>query len=241
MIYVRPQGGLCNAIRVMLSAYTLNLHTNNCALLWYPDYPHVPFTYGEIFDTNIIEHIYNYLPNVNNRYTDIVKEYTLNDFINVNGNILIDSCVSFIPFDKELYKLIKFKQEYIDIAKTIIIHDNIIGVHIRRSDFVSDGFPISNTEDFIHHINTEIQNDPTVKFFIATDDKSTEDVLLNMFGDKIIVYSKINGYNRYSQLYVKDGIIDLLCLSYCKKIYGSKVSSYTTAASGLNGVELVIV
>jgi len=240
MIYIRPHGGLCNVIYALLSTYALSKHTE-CSFL-YERTPFIPLGYDEIFDTRIVENIDSWDTLYRGQITDIVQRYTIDSFLNIDGDMVIDSCCRFIPFDDELFKLIKFKQEYVDISKSINMYDNIIGVHIRRSDFITYGFPISPTDGFIKYMNDELTNDPTVKFFVSTDDKNTEDYILSLFGkDTIITHSKNNGYNRQSKLYVKDGVIDLLCLSYCKKIYGSEQSTFSEVASILNNAELIIV
>ena len=63
---------------------------------------------------------------------------------------------------------------------TLHSHDNIIGIHIRRTDNEMS-VRYSPTELFIRKIEEEINVNPTQQLYLATDDKTEEKHLLQMF------------------------------------------------------------
>jgi hypothetical protein len=103
-----------------------------------------------------------------------------------------------------------------------------IGVHIRRTDH-NISIQKSPTELFIKRIAKDINNDPQINFFLATDDIKTESILKSEFGDKI--YSIKKEYSRDNSQGIKDAVVDFYCLANSSKIYGSYWSSFSYIAS----------
>ena len=48
----------------------------------------------------------------------------------------------------------------------------------------------SPTELFLEAIEKEIENNPAVKFYLATDDSQEEKLITERFGDRICTYKK---------------------------------------------------
>lgn len=115
---------------------------------------------------------------------------------------------------------------------------NTIGIHIRRSDnIVSIGQ--SPTNLFIQKMNYEIQNDPEVRFYLATDSLSEKKDLIEKFGDRII--TSANKTNRNTKEGIIEAYIEMLTLSHTRKIYGSAQSSFSELAHLFSGNEFEII
>lgn len=114
---------------------------------------------------------------------------------------------------------------------------NTIGIHIRRTDNLNS-IAKSPTELFISKIEEELHKNNDTTFYLATDDKATEQQLLNKFGSKIIVYQKV--LNRNLEKGIIDAAVDMYCLSNTKYIYGSYWSSFSDIASRVGNIELKV-
>ena len=81
----------------------------------------------------------------------------------------------------------------------------------------------------------EIDANPDVKFFLATDDKDEEALLRKTFPGKI-VSNENRTLRRDSLDGMYDALLDLFCLAACKKIIGSYCSSFTDTAASLGNI-----
>ena len=70
-------------------------------------------------------------------------------------------------------------------------------------------------------------------------EEMTEEILQKEFPGRIFSNSN-RMLQRDSQEGMNDAVIDLYCLSYCKKIIGSYWSSFSETAAALYGAELLI-
>lgn len=135
---------------------------------------------------------------------------------------------------------VRFSQKAIKEAEDILEgHRDYVAVHIRRTDHAV-AIANSHTEDFVECMKREIEKDNSVHFFLATDDKTEEDTMLRLFGDRITV-QKNKDLRRSSKQGMHDSIIDCLCLSMCKYILGSQRSIFSKVSSELNNIPLYIV
>lgn len=117
--------------------------------------------------------------------------------------------------------------------------DNVIGVHIRRTDN-RQSLAFSPTTEFVELMQAEVCKDSNVRFFVATDSQSEEEYLNQTFPGRIITYQK-RSLDRHDPEAIKDAVIDLYCLSKCRKLIGSYYSSFTDTAHQINGIEYTIV
>ena len=84
----------------------------------------------------------------------------------------------------------------------------------------------SHINKFIAEINRILLDNPEQKFYISTDLKINYDKLVNIYGEKHIIYNKRNQYDRsLEQQY--SAIVDVLNLSKCKRFFGSYWSSFS--------------
>lgn len=117
-------------------------------------------------------------------------------------------------------------------------NQNMIGVHIRRTDN-QKSILCSPIEIFIEHIKKEIEKDNDVKFYLATDDAKSETILKQTFPNRIVTYPK-KSLDRNDPRAIKDAAVDLFCLANCRKLIGSYWSSFSDVAAEINGIEKTI-
>lgn len=119
------------------------------------------------------------------------------------------------------------------------INKEVIGVHIRRTDNIS-AIKNSPLEAFIACMKKLQDTIPDVIFYVATDDKEVEKSIMQRF--PVIAHSYFsNEKSRRTENGMKDAYVDMLCLSKCKKIYGSFGSSFSQVAALIGGIECIIV
>jgi hypothetical protein len=113
-----------------------------------------------------------------------------------------------------------------------------VGVHIRRGDNDAS-IQVSPLDLFLKRMQSELEQDPETRFFLATDDPATERVVADMFPGRVTTRGKDLARNRTAG--VQDALVDLLVLSKCPLILGSYWSSFSQTAAEMGGVELEIV
>jgi hypothetical protein len=114
-----------------------------------------------------------------------------------------------------------------------------VGIHIRRTDH-QPAIVHSTTQKFIEAIQAEINEDPAVNFFLATDSPEVDAALRRQFPDRILTYVK-RTLDRNSPQGIQDAAVDLYCLSRTQKILGSYQSSFSGFASRIGGNPLKII
>lgn len=155
---------------------------------------------------------------------------------------LISSCIPFYP-NKDGYDfLVPVKDIQEKVASLIKEPKNTIGLHIRtyskkmEKDYTSQ----ENTDisSFIEIIQTTLEQESNIRFYLASDSQEVKNTLLNKFGDKIIY----NDYRiaRSSVNDMKAAVVDLFCLSKTKKIYGTRGSSFTYVAADIGRIPKII-
>lgn len=128
------------------------------------------------------------------------------------------------------------------VSPNILAHNNIkidrhstIGIHIRRTDNVN-AINYSPTSLFLDRIREDIKAEPTIKYYLATDDPIEESVFVSEFGDRIVIFKK-HSLDRNDPVAITDAVIDLYNLSRCRKIYGSYFSSFSDVAALWGNIE----
>ncbi len=132
-----------------------------------------------------------------------------------------------------------FQDKYINVARKIIDDkDQVVGVHIRGTDHevAKKNSPVDMFIDIMRH---ELENNPNVRFYLSTDEIGIQNTIVSLFGDKIITYEK--NFIRETEDGLLDGIIDMLCLSFCSKIYGSYSSQFSGFAAEYGNIEKITV
>ncbi|WP_455639391.1 hypothetical protein [Parabacteroides sp.] len=122
-----------------------------------------------------------------------------------------------------------------DRVHSFSLRDNVIGIHIRRGDHQS-AILKSPLSLFIGKMNEEIINDPSVRFYVASDSYSEKEKLKDLFGERILtIFEEVRRDNKAG---IENALIELYALSATKKIYGSVASTYSQLAAKLGGIEI---
>lgn len=112
-----------------------------------------------------------------------------------------------------------------------------VGVHIRRSDNTG-AIQQSPLELFIQKMRMEMEADPSVLFYIASDSTEEKIKLKEIFGSKIL--TRMEEVRRDTQEGIEEAVVELYALSHTSRIYGSHDSSYSTLAASLSGIGLQV-
>lgn len=112
-----------------------------------------------------------------------------------------------------------------------------VGIHIRRTDNLRS-IRHSPSEWFIRQMEAELEADPSVKFYLASDSMAEKEQLARRFGDCLITVWKET--DRSSRQGIADALVELYALSKTGKIYGSAYSTYSILAARLGGIKLIV-
>jgi hypothetical protein len=125
----------------------------------------------------------------------------------------------------------------VDKAVTEIAPAGLVGVHIRGTDNL-ESTEHSPVESFLERMQIEVDRDPKVRFFLATDDPETECAVKERFPGRVLTRPKV--FARDKAEGVRDALVDLLVLARCRLILGSYWSSFTNMAADLGGAQVEI-
>ena len=267
MLYVEPLGGLCNRMRTIASFYTAARETGRTlTVVWLRD-AGMNCPCARLFalpgDVTVVEGPFVSKPvmrlrSISRKLThrasgrrfdrtvenwEAKKALTPESVRALKGKSLYASSCYSLESEYEKYDYAIFKPAP-DIQKladgvTKRFPANCVGVHIRRTDNVQS-IEASRTADFVERMRREVEADPEVGFFLATDSPEEERQLKAKFPRRILTYEK-RSLQRDSEQGIVDAYVDYLCLSRTRKIYGSFYSSFSRCAAALYGIELEIV
>lgn len=266
MIHLIPDGGLCNRMRSIASVgllagrvgqpLTVNWWRTddmNCSMHELFEMKYFDFVVREFDVTRWRGKIFKLMAysselimrNVGIPVLDLqgsaslVNKVKLLEVWAAKGNPRIRSCSKILD-DSHLFKnfhpsikLQKVIDQYLPRLQ------NAVGVHIRRSDNVTSS-QYSPTHRFVELMHTELSNDASICFFIATDSPETFNLLKLEFGDAVFEHQKLS-HDRSDASAICDALVDLYCLASCRKLLGSYWSSFSDTAWEINGIEHVIV
>lgn len=257
MIILQPVGGLCNRMRTIASALQLAKRKNTNLLVFWQCNGDLNAPFESLFEPIKGMKVINYNSSKDVRRiflrrisrTRISDEDITNN--KVNGELTESFCESlklpvYIKTYVQFYNVensFKIFEPSTAIASkikslTADFSKNMVGVHIRRTD-QKKSIEYSKTENFIDLMKREIEINPSVCFYLATDDMKEEELLRREFPGRILSNSN-RMLQRNSQEGMNDAVIDLYCLSYCKKIIGSYWSSFSEIAAALYSARLLI-
>jgi len=244
-----PIGGMSNRIRNFVTAYLLCkekgaklnfLHEMNKDLIAgtkFDDYWEIPteINYKNVTTEEIIKinhreihknNIYIRMPSLDNTYHNhwglcIMENETLEkEGINRLKNGL---------------NILKLKQKWENLVKNFVNQHNIqncVGLHIRSFESMYGNRDIDQENLLISNFLSKI-TEKSEKIFLATDSIKVQYEMKKIFNDKMIFYKQIKNKDYLDRSSVEDfehGLIDLYILGNCKKVYGTKGSSYSHVA-----------
>lgn len=152
--------------------------------------------------------------------------------------VLIRSGSEFYDFTSQMYRelFIPLPQFVEEAAGRLESADNVIGMHIRRTDN-KESIARSPVELFVNKAREELDYYPDRRIYLATDDEPTKLLFAREFGSDRVIFSPSEA-DRTSEAGIKGALTELLCLSMCNKIYGSYWSSFSEAAALFGAKEL---
>lgn len=258
-----PWAGLCNRMNAIMSALAFQNKTNIKTSIFWEKTKDCSAWFDELFEPiptlqiNRLLHYYLKPSSKRNLFLPSLlrlfifdKAYDGVTISNQNillegkdlGNVYISSHNRFCPLC-ETNKLGKYFIPVPNIKKLIDGITNqysfrTVGIHIRRTDN-SAAIKNSPIDLFFKKMNEEIKMNPSVSFFLATDDDRLKTEIKERYGKRIITYD--SSLNRCSRKGMEDAVVELWCLASCTKIIGSSNSTYSSFASKLFGNSIDIV
>lgn len=150
----------------------------------------------------------------------------------------IKSYTNLCEITAESFSFLKPGKEVLERGKRVFsrISEKTVGVHIRRTDHV-DAIKNSPLTLFVEKMQAELEKQDT-DFYVTTDDASAIEELKHYFpAEKLIVYEE-KVLDRDSKTGIQDALVDMLCLSKCRKILGSYQSTFSLIPSIMGNTEL---
>lgn len=116
-----------------------------------------------------------------------------------------------------------------------------VGIHIRRTDFRIDkpGIVDKYSDLYFESIIEEEIANGTEAVFIACDEADVKRRLLDKYPN-FCISQNISCFDRNQEKGIIEGFIDLISLSKCKRIYGTKESSFSKMAALIGKSEYII-
>lgn len=262
-VTIVPQGGLCNRLRVVLSALMLSRPDVSLRVDWacnaecranfadlFATAPLTPLLIGERRWWNVPQSRRNlHLPALLRRACYDLQLVNFNGatddslprLIDTYNNIYVSTGYVLQPYSAHFAQLLHpvpaLQQRIDDICRTF--EDRVVGVHIRRTDSVRS---IAESTDaaFLSAMQREVDADANVRFFLATDSLPLRAHLEKAFPGRIVA-QPIRSVRRDTLSGMQDAVVDLFCLSRTRKLLGSYWSSFSDMAAELSGIPLQIV
>lgn len=267
MITFVPKAGLGNRMRGIASAYRLaqsidekleivwiNNHECNCS-------PHLLFELPEGVAIKTIPWIPLPLA-IRMRIQDMIRRsYRKNrdivlldedlwdmeqSFINsLKGkNVYIETAAGWDCKEADSFDIFKVNPELINNVESFLRENQLenrklIGVHIRRTDMEAARVD-SPRESFIRCMEKELQDNPEVCFYLATDDVTEKEFFMNTFGINRVFCQNIEA-DRHRPTGIQKALEEIILLGRCQKIYGTKGSSFSNLAADFGHTPFITV
>lgn len=261
-LHIIPRLGLCNRLRAIASGVEVGRRLGARTVVHWNRVDNFYARFGELFEPVTVEGVQveevrgllNAIPKRHNaflpkllqwvRYGQVIylhscdKDVPLLPRIRPVRHVLVVSAYSVGPHYPmtQLFRPIALLREQVE-ACTARFGARTIGLHIRGTDHPLSRVH-STVDKFIGRIDAEIATDPEVTFFLATDETSARQTLVDRYGQRIIW--RENVLNRTSVEGIQDAVVDLFCLCRTSQIVGSYGSSFSEIAAELGGIPLDI-
>jgi len=262
-----PKYGLVNRLRALASAKILSDYTGRKLFVnWYPS-KECNIEWAELF-VNKLErypfHLSSFQAGINlyddeNNADGFYWDMPQSLISNRSEVVAVHTCFNFqfkemtkeaymsakSLFYKGLQPVHKVEKSVSDIYKRYFEGNDVVGVHIRRTDHLSfiqkDPRLVCPTDMFIEAMRNILNNNSKTMFFLSTDDKKEERRISRVFQDAVIVYEK-ETVRRDTKKGMQGALVDWLLLSKTSMIISSYSSSFGEEAGMVNmiSVESVI-
>ena len=204
---IRPTGGLCNRLRVVMSYYEDAMKKKEkLIVVWYQDI------------------------NCNGNYTDFFSPLPNAEFIYKDYKGKIDYhgySALYRVTDYQRLKLLPIMIKFVN-EKRKILENNYIAIHVRRTDHIEVAKKrnrYTSDEDFFQFID-KYKNDAKY-LYIAADNKETYEMFQKKYPTLILFpyHEEVKGSKRNTSLH--DAIIDLYMCVFSKHFQFSGQSSFS--------------
>ena len=261
-IKIIPTGGLCNRLRAIATTIAIAKHYNCLLSIYWNNSRGLKANFADLFEPIHIEKVHlientQWLYHINGTKDYLLRKwflqlgneqvvfnhsiYTQGDIYqklksHYKGNLLLISCYPMCT-DYQIQNIFVPKRDLqlrIDQI-TSTFSENMIGVHIRRTDNIAS-INSSPMDVFVHLMQLEIEKENTVKFYVASDEEEVKKELQDKFPGRVITL--MDDTSRDSLEGMKFAVVDLFCLSKTKKILGSVASSYSQIAAEIGGIKI---
>ncbi len=149
--------------------------------------------------------------------------------------VLIATCYSFFPFQNfDNFVLSKKLERRLSELK---LPPEVIGIHVRRTDH-SEIIKDSSLEKYDAAIDSETKLNPSVCYYLATDDYEVKAYYKQKLGPKLITQNF--ELSRASIDGVENAVVDIYSLSRCTKLICNSKSSFAVTALLIGHKKIVI-
>ncbi len=163
----------------------------------------------------------------------MTNEENVWSFFSGKERVLIASSVAFGNFP-DMFSVIEPTAEVLNAYRSMTTNweENIVGVHLHYEEQAS--YRQNSTELFIKKMQSLVENDPSVRFFISSEIVDERERLATIFSDRIYMPYTLSGSNSPDECINAFG--ELLALAQTKQILSTKNSSFSYVASLIGGI-----
>lgn len=260
---VVPLGGLCNRLRVTLSArFVSETAGRPVQVCWDGGDAECRAAFGDLFhsiDTpnfRITGRPWHYtsvsrrnlhfpaLPRLflfdaQQKNFDPRRHGDIEDWLSRYRRLYLSGCFVLKPYPPTITALLRplpRLQQRID-ALTADFDAHTVGVHIRRTDHRLS-MSVSTDEAFLSAMRACVEADSRTRFFLATDDDTLRHRLSAEFADRLMALPSVEGRDTLAG--IEQAVVELWCLSATSRLLGSYQSSFTDTAAELGGIPVSI-
>lgn len=261
---MKPHGGLGNRIRVLYSVLGINRKLNHEIRIFWDHHQELNCPFEELFlipdsckvfniKQNLFRKIYRfsldrlYLSNLRKyKYDLVLYDKEISKFRKENldfysllknhSNIYLETCRHFYKGPK-ITDFLTINPSILNQAEKIYnkFPESTYGLHIRSTDNVVSK-KYSPPSAFKKLIRKKLQEESGVTFFLTTDSKKIKNEFRNEFKENLIT-NNMSTLSRNSSEGIKNALIEMVCLSKTKKVFGSYYSSFSSISANLSGTE----
>ena len=162
------------------------------------------------------------------------RERPITDLLKCSKIMVIGSHIFSYAYDLSWLKPATYSASHIIELKKRFA-PNTVGVHIRGTDW---GY-IPAVEKIITRMHAEVELDPNVKFFLASDGDERGQKVVDTFGDRLIMYKNTRRARRRTLRGTQDAVVDLFGLASTSRIIGLDYSTFPILAALISNKPLL--
>lgn len=254
IIYHVQQGGLCNRLRTLYACLALsNVYQIPFVVCW------LPSETCNCYLEDLLEPVFN---NVDSQQIFLeLEDCLVNTIYITNTAMSASSCYAKYLKNSQDISNEDYLHKYYDLIRNIPIkpelkqsltnflnnnnwQDDIVGIHVRRTDHVKHfssnpktANELSTDEKFFQIIDRHIEEGFS-RFFLATDDAETKAMFEAKYPGRFLSYCREFSNSSLRQTSIQDALLDLYLLSKTKRLIGSNHSTFSIYASELGDIPL---